>query len=206
MGLGSRRHAGTDRPCGRPASNLSTAAVVIEEYGEWAPSGIARSIRGLYQGQLSEPSSGEPEPPRFSFDAEFVEVRIHARIREIRVPRMTGAFAAGRIVKPPTARSQPLGGMIWGVGSALLEAMERDPRSGCYLNADIAEYVVTTNADIPQVDIIMVPEVDETINPIDVKSIGELANVGTAAAISNAVHHATGKRVRDLPITIETLI
>lgn len=202
MGLGSGRHAGTDRPCGRPASNLSTAAVVIEEYGEWAPSGIARSIRGLYQGQLSEPSSGEPEPPRFSFGAEFVEVRIHARTREIRVPRMTGAFAAGRIVNSRTARSQPL----CGVGSALLEATECDPRSGHYVNADIAEYLVATNADIPQIDIIMVPEVDETINPIGVKSIGELANVGTAAAISNAVHHATGKRIRDLPITIEKLI
>ena len=77
---------------------------------------------------------------------------------------------------------------------------------GHYVNADIAEYLVATNADIPRVDIIMVPEVDDKINPIGVKSIGELANVGTAAAISNAVYHATGKRVRDLPITIEKLL
>ena len=179
---------------------------VIEEYGEWAPSNVSRSVRSLYEGQLFAPPSKEPEPPRFSFGAEFVEVRIHARTHEIRVPRMTGAFAAGRILNPRTARSQLLGGMIWGMGSALLEATECDPRSGHFVNADIAEYLVATNADIPRVDIIMVPEVDEKINPIGVKSIGELANVGTAAAISNAVYHATGKRVRELPITIEKLL
>lgn len=177
----------------------------IEEYGEWTPSGAVDAIKSLYKGQSSA-ASEEPEPPNFSFGAEFVEVRIHARTREIRVPRMTGAFAAGRILNPRTARSQLLGGMIWGMGSALLEATECDPRSGHYVNADIAEYLVATNADIPQVDIIMVSEVDEKINPIGVKSIGELANVGTAAAISNAVHHATGKRIRDLPITIEKLL
>ena len=177
---------------------------VIEEYGEWAPADGANAIRRLYKGQSSAPSE-ETEAPKFSFGAEFVEVRIHARTREIRVPRMTGAFAAGRIVNPRTTRSQLLGGMIWGMGSALLEATECDPRSGHYVNADIAEYLVATNADVPHVNIIMVPEVDEAINPIGVKSIGELANVGTAAAISNAVYHATGKRIRDLPITIEKL-
>ena len=177
----------------------------IEEYGEWAPGADIDAIKRFYKGQFSA-ASEEPEPPKFSFGAEFVEVRIHARTREIRVPRMTGAFAAGRILNPRTARSQLLGGMIWGMGSALLEATECDPRTGHYVNADIAEYLVATNADIPQVDIILVPETDKGINPIGVKSIGELGNVGTAAAISNAVYHATGKRIRDLPITIEKLL
>lgn len=214
---GSAVHAACGRIAARLGGSMPDPALlqasfdragvgVIEEYGEWAPSDIAQATRNLYKGQLGVAAGSEPEPPRFSFGAEFVEVRVHARTREIRVPRMTGAFAAGRIINPRTARSQLLGGMIWGMASALLEATECDARSGQYVNADIAEYLLATNADVPQVDVIMLPEVDETINPIGAKSIGELANVGTAAAISNAVYHATGRRIRDLPITIEKLL
>jgi xanthine dehydrogenase YagR molybdenum-binding subunit len=135
-----------------------------------------------------------------------VEVRINVRTREIRVPRMTGAFAAGRIMNPRTARSQLLGGMIWGVSSALHEATEVDPRTARYVNDNLADYMVPVNADIGAVDIILVPEVDEAVNPAGIKGLGELANVGTAAAVSNAVFHATGKRIRNLPIRLEKLL
>jgi xanthine dehydrogenase YagR molybdenum-binding subunit len=133
-------------------------------------------------------------------------VRVHRLTREIRVPRMTGAFAAGRIVNPRTARSQYLGGMIWGVASALLEATERDALRGRYINDNIAEYLIAVNADVPKADIIMIPEIDHEVNPLGVKGIGEISNVGMNAAIANAVYHATGKRIRDLPITLDKLL
>lgn len=142
----------------------------------------------------------------FAFGAEFVEVRVHARTREIRVPRIVGAFAAGRIMNPRTAHSQLMGGLIWGIGSALHEHTEIDKREARYRNDNLAEYLIPVNADIRQVDVILVPEVDDEVNPAGAKDIGELANVGTAAAIANAVFHATGRRIRELPITIDKLI
>jgi xanthine dehydrogenase YagR molybdenum-binding subunit len=142
----------------------------------------------------------------YALGAEFIEVRVHARTREIRVPRMVGAFAAGRIVNPRTARSQYLGGMIWGVSSALHEATEIDPRNARYVNDNLADYMIPVNADVADVDIILVPEQDSFVNPMGVKGIGELANVGTAAAVANAVYHATGIRIRELPIRLEKLL
>ena len=142
----------------------------------------------------------------FAFGAEFVEVRIHARTREIRVPRMVGAFAAGRIMNPRTAHSQLMGGMIWGIGSALHEHTEIDKREARYMNDNLAEYLIPVNADVRQLDVILVPEVDNDVNPAGAKGLGELANVGTAAAVANAVFHATGQRIRELPITIDKLI
>ena len=142
----------------------------------------------------------------FAFGAEFVEVRVNARTREIRVPRLVGAFAAGRIMNPRTARSQLMGGMIWGVSSALHEATEVDKRTARYVNDNLADYLVPVNADISAVEIILVPEVDDAVNPAGVKGLGELGNVGTAAAVSNAVFHATGTRIRELPIRIEKLL
>jgi xanthine dehydrogenase YagR molybdenum-binding subunit len=142
----------------------------------------------------------------FAFGAEFVEVRIHALTREIRVPRIVGAFAGGRIMNTRTARSQYLGGMIWGIGSALHEATEIDRKRARYVNDNLADYLVPVNADIDQLEVIMVPEQDNEVNPAGIKGIGELANVGTAAAISNAVYNATGKRIRKLPIRIEDLL
>lgn len=142
----------------------------------------------------------------FSFGAEFVEVRINARTREIRVPRAVGAFAGGHIMNPRTARSQLMGGIIWGIGSALHEATDLDHRHARYVNTDLAEYLVPVNADVAEVEVILVPEVDEFVNPAGVKGLGELGNVGTAAAIANAVYHATGKRIRDLPIRLDNLL
>jgi len=179
----------------------------IEEYAEWAPPGSPPdAVEKLSKGSMSGGGGNEKKPLMAAFGAQFVEVRIHRLTREIRVPRMTGAFAAGRIVNPRTTHSQYLGGMIWGMASALLEATEIDEKRARYVNDNIAEYLIAVNADIPQVDIIMVPEVDTQVNPIGVKGVGELANVGTAAAIANAVYHATGMRIRDLPITMDKLL
>ncbi|MDB5651783.1 MAG: aldehyde oxidase and xanthine dehydrogenase a/b hammerhead [Hyphomicrobiales bacterium] len=182
-------------------------AGMIEEYAEFTPAGaIDGAVGKLYLGTpvLSGGSSGDKM--RFAFGAELVEVRIHARTREIRVPRIVGAFAAGHIVNPRTARSQLMGGMIWGIGHALHEKTEIDERAARYTNDNIAEYLIPVNADIQKVEVILVPEVDNDLNPAGVKGIGELANVGTAAAIASAVHHATGIRVRHVPIRIEDLL
>src|SRR6201995_5620513 len=112
----------------------------------------------------------------YAFGAEFVEVRVHARTREIRVPRLVGAFAAGRIMNTRTARSQMMGAMIWGVSSALHEATEIDPRNARYINDNLADYLVPVNADIQQLEVVLVPEEDSFVNPAGVKGIGELGN------------------------------
>jgi len=119
---------------------------------------------------------------------------------------MVGAFAAGRIMNPRTTPSQYMGGMIWGIGSALHEATEIDAMRARYVNDNFAAYLIPVNADIGDVEIILVPEEDEHVNPAGLKRLGELANVGTAAAVSNAVYHATGRRIRQLPIRIEDLL
>jgi xanthine dehydrogenase YagR molybdenum-binding subunit len=176
----------------------------IEEFHEWTPPGAKPgAAQALFEGKVQ--ISGGPEKDRtmFAFGAEFVEVRINVRTREIRVPRLVGAFAAGRIMNPRTARSQLMGGMIWGVSAALHEATEIDERYARYVNNDLASYLVPVNADIREVKIILVPEVDGKVNPAGVKGLGELGNVGTNAAVANAVYHATGKRIRALPIRID---
>lgn len=182
----------------------------VEETGHYVPpSSRSKSTAGLYKGSTDisgGPNAENASNTMFAFGAEFVEVRVHARTREIRVPRIVGAFAAGRILNPRTAHSQLMGGMIWGIGSALHEFTEIDVREARYMNDNLAEYLIPVNADIRQVDVILVPEVDSAVNPAGVKGIGELANVGTAAAIGNAVFHATGRRIRELPITIDKLI
>jgi xanthine dehydrogenase YagR molybdenum-binding subunit len=141
-----------------------------------------------------------------AFGAHFVEVAIDPDIPVVRVQRIVSAFAGGRILNAKTAKSQYFGGIIQGIGMALLEETHLDKRLGTYTNVNFAEYMVPTNADVRSIDIIMVPEEDHEVNPIGVKGIGEIGIVGVAPAIANAVFHATGKRVRDLPITIEKLM
>lgn len=180
----------------------------IEAYVEWLPEGTpAGGVRKLHQGMavLGGGLEGEKSVSA-AFGAEFVEVRVHERTREVRVPRVVGAFAAGRIVNPRAARSQLMGGMIWGIGSALHEATEIDERAARYVNDNLAEYLIPVNADIDQVEVIMLPEEGDGSNPLGIKGLGELGNVGTNAAVANAVFHATGVRVRDLPIRLESLL
>jgi xanthine dehydrogenase YagR molybdenum-binding subunit len=179
----------------------------IEQYTEFLPEGASpRAVANLYKGKLEMVGGGKGEKVKYSFGAEFVEVRIHRRTREIRVPRIVGAFAAGRIMNTRTARSQLMGGMIWGISSALHEATEFDRREARVVNRDLQDYLVPVNADVGDVQVILVPEVDDEVNPAGVKGLGELGNVGTAAAIASAVYNATGKRIRDLPIRIDSLI
>ncbi len=112
---------------------------------------------------------------------------------------------AGRIINPKTARSQAIGGIIWGAGQALLEQSEMDPRTARFLSRNYSGYLVPTNADIPELDVLFVGDFDAEASPLGAKGLGELTAVSVAPAIANAVHHATGKRIRHLPITIEKL-
>ncbi len=178
----------------------------IEEFYEWVPDGAkSGSAEGLYEGKVAITGGAGKDRTMFAFGAEFVEVRVNMRTREIRVPRLVGAFAAGHIMNPRTARSQLMGGMIWGVSAALFEETEIDKRNARYVNDNLAEYLIPVNADIRDVKIILVPEIDAKVNPAGVKGLGELGNVGTNAAVANAVYHATGKRIRALPIRIDNL-
>jgi xanthine dehydrogenase YagR molybdenum-binding subunit len=138
--------------------------------------------------------------------AVFAEVKIDEELRIIRVTRVVSAVAAGRILNPKTAGSQIMGGVVWGVGMALHEETAYDHRFGRIMNANIAEYHVPVNADIHDIKVIFVDEPDERINPLGMKGVGEIGIVGVAAAIANAVYHATGKRVRDLPITLDKIL
>ncbi len=142
----------------------------------------------------------------FSFSAVFAEVRVDPDLGLVRLNRFVGAYDAGRIINPKTARSQAIGGIIWGVGQALLEQSETDPASGQFINRNFSGYLVPTNADIPDLDVLFVDGFDDEASPLGAKGLGELTAVSVAPAIANAVYHATGKRVRDLPITIEKLL
>ena len=142
----------------------------------------------------------------FSFAAVFAEVRVDPDLGLVRLNRFVGAYDAGRIINPKTARSQAIGGIIWGVGQALLEQSETDPTMGRFLNRNYSGYLVPTNADIPELDVLFVGEFDEEASPLGAKGLGELTAVSVAPAIANAVYHATGKRIRDLPITVEKVL
>jgi len=141
-----------------------------------------------------------------SFGAHFVEVRVDPDLGQIRVARYTGVFGAGRILNAKTARNQFMGGITWGISMALMENTLIDPRTGRPMNADLAEYHVPVHADIPALDVTFVDEVDPYVNPVGVKGIGEIGIVGAPAAVANAVYHATGRRIRDLPITLDKLL
>jgi xanthine dehydrogenase YagR molybdenum-binding subunit len=149
------------------------------------------------------------EKQRFSmhaFGAQFAEVRVDPDLGEIRVSRFVGAFDGGRILNAKTARSQLVGGIIYGVGMALFEETLVDAETGRIVNANVADYLMPVNADIPDIQAIVVQNDEANSNPLGVKGIGELPMVGVAAAIANAVYHATGVRVRKVPIRIEDLL
>lgn len=141
-----------------------------------------------------------------AFGVVFAEVAVEPDVGMIRVRRALGAYGAGRIINPRLARSQCIGGMIGGIGMALMEQTVLDPRDGRPVNAHKADYLVPVNLDIPHLDAVFVDEEDPHVNQLGVKGLGEIALVGMAPAIANAVFHATGRRVRNLPIRIEDVL
>ncbi|MHC2643796.1 CO/xanthine dehydrogenase Mo-binding subunit [Bradyrhizobium liaoningense] len=203
----STQAAKSDRPLDIEKAFDALGVGVVEEYGEWKPEGAPPdSFRAMHAGQPRFVGGHQMKDKiAYAFGAEFVEVRINRFTHEIRCPRLVGAFAAGRIMNPRTARSQLMGGLIWGMSSALLEATEIDERNARYVNDNLADYLVPVNADVPSVEVIMLSEQDDHINPVGVKGLGELANVGTNAAICNAIYHATGQRIRKLPVRLENI-
>ena len=181
-------------------------------------SAIVAAARAFRDEHGPEPAPGaqaragtpaDPEAERFArhaFGAQFARVRVNADTGEIRVSRMLGVFAVGRIINPRTARSQLVGGMTMGLSMALHEHSVVDPRFGHVVNRDLAEYHIATNADVEDIEATWIDECDPHYNPMGSKGIGEIGIVGAASAIVNATHHATGIRVRDLPITPDKLL
>jgi len=203
---GKLRHAsGKSEPLEQALARVGGRA---ETYAEYVPEGMPQeSMSALSEGKLRlQGGTGRKDVTAFAFGAHLVEVRVHARTREIRVPRTVSAFASGTIVNPMAAHSQYMGGAIWGISAALHEHTEIDERVARYVNENLADYLIPVNADVPDVRIIMVPEEDTRVNPLGIKGIGEIGIVGMNAAIANAVYHATGKRIRDLPIRVEHLL
>ncbi|MES2159184.1 MAG: aldehyde oxidoreductase molybdenum-binding subunit PaoC [Pseudomonadota bacterium] len=141
-----------------------------------------------------------------TFGAHFCEVGVDMDTAEVRIRRMGGAFAAGRILNPKSARSQVIGAMTMGVGAALMESLEVDTRFGFFVNHDMAEYVVPVHADIPQQTVLFVDELDDKSSPMKAKGVGELGICGAGAAVANAIYNATGLRLRDYPLTIDKLL
>jgi xanthine dehydrogenase YagR molybdenum-binding subunit len=159
--------------------------------------------------KIEEEATSSPDKKRqgryasYTHSAVFAEVRVDEEFGTIYVSRVVNAVAAGRILNPKTARSQILGGVVWGIGMALEEETILDHRLGRIMNHNLAEYHVPVNADVGAIDVIFVEEQDDVVSPIGVKGVGEIGIVGTAAAIANAVYHAIGVRVRDFPITLD---
>ena len=141
-----------------------------------------------------------------SYGAHFAEVAVAMDSGEVRVRRMLGVPAAGRILNMKTATSRALGGMVWGVGAALHADAVVDERFGYFVNHDLAEYHVPTHADIPNIEAIFLSELDNKANPLKIKGVGELGISGAGAAVANAVFNATGVRIRDFPLTLDKVI
>jgi xanthine dehydrogenase YagR molybdenum-binding subunit len=200
-----------------PFAGLAADAVVAREGGLARADGTgpvvpyAELLRQHNLGWIEAEAQAQPgeETQKYSsaaFGAVFVEVRVDELLGTVRVPRMVGAYDVGRVINPKTARSQCIGGMVGGLGMALEERAEWDVRFGKVMNANLAEYLVPVNADVPSLEAIFVPNDDRNFNPLGVKGLAEVAICGVAPAIANAVWHATGRRIRELPITPERLL
>ncbi len=161
---------------------------------------------GLIAKGMIEPGKMEKAYSQQAYGAFFAEVAVDTESGEVRLRRMLGMFAAGRILNAKTARSQALGGMVWGVGAALTEDGVIDPRHGQFVNRDLAEYHVPVHADIPAIDAVFLPEVDDKTNPLKIKGVGELGISGAGAALANAVFNACGVRIRDFPLTLDKVL
>jgi xanthine dehydrogenase YagR molybdenum-binding subunit len=174
-----------------------------ESYAEIMKRHGQKSLDVAYESKLPD---GKKKFSMHAFGAHFVEVRVDADLGVVRVARVVSRFAAGKIINPKTAHSQAIGGIVGGIGMALLEETNWDTRNARVVNANFADYHVPVHADIPSLDAAFVEEQDNHVNPLGAKGLAELSLVGVAAAVANAVYHATGKRVRDLPITLDKLL
>ena len=143
---------------------------------------------------------------QYSYGAQFAEVGVYADTGEIRLRRMLGVFTGGRILNAKTARSQAIGGMTFGIGAALMEDAAVDPRHSYLVNHDLAEYHVAVHADVPEIEAVFLPELDDKTNPLKSKGLGELGICGAGASIANAIHNATGIRIRDYPMTLDKVL
>jgi xanthine dehydrogenase YagR molybdenum-binding subunit len=188
-------------------ATFSGGALQIGERSEPLPALMARiAPDGLTAEGSVTRGDAYKQFSQHAYGAHFAEVAVDADSGEIRLRRMLSVFAAGRILNPTTARSQAIGGMIWGMGAALLEESVMDGRLGGFVNHDLAEYHIATNADVPEIDAVFLDEHDDKANPFGSKGIGELGICGAGAAIANAVYNATGARVRSFPITLDKLL
>jgi xanthine dehydrogenase YagR molybdenum-binding subunit len=179
--------------------------------GRIAADGQSKSLTDLVGAGIAAdgeivPGSTLKDFSQQSYGAHFAEVGVDVDTGEIRLRRMLGVFTAGRILNEKTARSQAIGGMIFGIGAALEEGMTLDPRFGNFVNHDLAEYLVPVHADIPDMDAIFLPELDNMSNPLKSKGIGELGICGAGASIANAIYNACGTRIRDYPITLDKML
>lgn len=203
---------------GSPVANLPDARLVLRD-GRIARAddpaqsvAVADVLRGAGMEEIAAEESVERDASvaeshtHCTHSAVFAEVRVDARLGTVRVARVVSAIAAGRILNPRTARSQIIGGVVFGIGMALTEATVADHRHGRIVNASLADYHVPVHADIGDIDVLFVDEPDALTSPLGVKGVGEIGVVGTAAAIANAVHHATGARIATLPITLDKLL
>ncbi len=170
------------------------------------PGQTADAMTHALQGAVAAAGPEYPDFVAFSYIAHFVEVRLNPRIRRVNVSRIVSIVDCGRVVSRRTALSQVYGGLVWSVGAALSEESEVDPRFGGFLNSNIAEYQIPVNGDIRRFEVDFIDEPDTRFNSVGARGVGEVCCCGAAAAIANAVFHATGIRVRDLPIRIEKLL
>jgi xanthine dehydrogenase YagR molybdenum-binding subunit len=168
---------------------------------------VASAPEGFFEVQVEAAPSAKRKPfATATHCAVFVEVQVDEDLGSVKVTRVVSAVAAGRVVNPKTARSQILGGVIWGIGMALHEATQTDHRLGRILNHNLAVYHIPVNADSGEIEVIFVEEHDDIVNELGSKGVGEIGVVGVAAAVANAIYHATGKRVREFPITLDKLL
>ncbi|MBV8867082.1 MAG: xanthine dehydrogenase family protein molybdopterin-binding subunit [Acidobacteriaceae bacterium] len=168
---------------------------------------LARHSRRTFSAKaITGRTFGKSRYARCAFGAQFARVAVNPETAQIRVQRMVGAFGCGRIINPKLARSQLLGGMIWGLGQALLEQTVLDEKNGSWVNSNLAEALVPTNSDVPPMEVLFAKEDDSRGSALGAKGLGEIGITGVAAAITNAVYHATGKRIRELPIRLDRLL
>ncbi len=177
------------------------------ERGDSLEAIVSRSGQPYVESEIdAKPGDESKKCSMYAFGSQFAEVRVDADLGQIYVSRMVAASSAGRILNAKLARSQFMGGMVWGISFALYEHTIYDERLGRIVNNNLAEYHVPTNADVGSIDVLLIEEAERYADPIGVKGIGEIGITGASAAVANAVFHATGKRVRDLPITPDKLL